>query len=150
MILTVLQFDLDLDDSQLPAVRRRIEERVEIRPSSYQAIERTTGLERQRLKAEAFGDILTEEQLNAFPEPSKSKIKSTIVALVLTELKFELHLSESQLPAVRKRLEERINPGKISSSVESVAMRTRWKLKEKDFADVLTESGLILWRLTQK
>ena len=150
LILTALQFDLDLDDSQLPVIRRRIEERVKIRASTYRDIESTVGPELQRLKAEALGDILTEEQLNAFPEHPKSRIKSTIISLVLTALKFDLHLADSHLPVVRKRLEERINPTGLSSSVESKAMRIRWSLKEKDFADVLTEPELTLWRFTQE
>jgi hypothetical protein len=149
MMVMALQFDLDLDDSQLPAVRRRIEERVKIR-ASYNDIERTVGPELQRLKAEGLSDILSEEQLNAFPEHPKSRIKSTVISLVLTALKFDLHLADSHLPMVRKRLEERINPTGLSSSVESKAMRLRWSLKEKDFADVLTEPELTLWRLTQE
>jgi beta-lactamase regulating signal transducer with metallopeptidase domain len=149
MMVMALQFDLDLEDSQLPAVRRRIEERVKIR-ASYRDIESTVGPELQRLKAEALGDILSEEQLNAFPEHPKSRIKSTIISLVLTALKFDLHLADSHLPVVRKRLEERINPTGLSSSVESKAMRIRWSLKEKDFTDVLTEPELTLWRFTQE
>ncbi len=150
MMLTALQFDLDLDESQLPAIRRRIEERVRIRPSTYNDIERTVGPELQRLKAEGLSDILSEEQLNAFPEHPKSRITSTIISLILTELKFDLHLADSHLPIIRKRLEERINPSGLSSSVESKAMRFRWGLKEKDVADVLSEPELTLWRLTQE
>lgn len=149
MMVMALQFDLDLNDSQLPSVRRRIEERVKIR-SSYDDIERIVGSELQRLKAEALSDILSEDQLSAFPEHPKSKIKSTIISLVLMALKFDLHLADSHLPVVRKRLEERINPGGLSSSVESKAMRIRWGLKEKDVADVLSEPELTLWRFTQE
>ena len=148
MMVMALQFDLDLDDSQIPAVRRRIEERVKIR-SSYD-IERTVGSELQRMKAEALGDILSEEELNRFPEHPQSRIKSTVISLILTALKFDLHLADSHLPVVRERLEERINPSGLSSSVESKAMRFRWGLKEKDFADVLSEPELVLWRFTQE
>lgn len=62
MMLAALQFDFDLDDSQLPAIRRRIEERVKVTPSTYRDIESTVGPELQRLRAEALGDILSEEQ----------------------------------------------------------------------------------------
>ena len=148
MMVMALQFDLDLDDSQLPAVRARIEERVEIK-SSYD-IERTVGSELQRMKAEALGDILSEEELNRFPEHPQSRIKSTVISLILTALKFDLHLADAHLPAVRKRLEEKINPSGLSRSVESRAMRSRWGLKEKDFADVLSEPELVLWRATQE
>lgn len=150
MILTALQFDLDLQDSQLPVVRRRIEERVSIRQSAYGDIESAVGRELQRLKAEAFGDILSQEQLNAFPEHPESRIKSTIISLILRELQFDLHLADSHLPAVRKRLEKLINPGQPSLSIEAKAMRMRWRLKEKDVADILTEPELVLWRLTQE
>lgn len=150
MILTALQFDLDLQDSQLPVVRRRIEERVSIRQSAYGDIENAVGRELQRLKAEAFGDILSQEQLNAFPEHPESRIKSTIISLILRELQFDLHLADSHLPAVRKRLEKLINPGQPSLSIEAKAMRMRWRLKEKDVADILTEPELVLWRLTQE
>lgn len=148
MMVMALQFDLDLDDSQLPAVRKRIEERVEIK-SSYD-IERTVGSELQRMKAEALGDILSEEELNRFPEHSQSRVKSAVISLILTALKFDLHLADSHLPALRKRLEEQINPGEHSRSVEARAMRSRWSLKEKDFADVLSEPERVLWRATQE
>ena len=150
LMLTTLQFDLDLDDSQLPAIRKRIEERVKVSPTMYGDVESSVGPQMQRLKADGLGDILTEKQLNAFPEHPKSKIKSTVVTLILTELKFDLHLADSHLPALRKRLEERVDVGGLSSSVVSKAMRLRWRLKEKDFADVLTESELVLWRYTQE
>lgn len=148
MMVMALQFDLDLDDSQMPAVRRRIEERVKI-GSAYD-IEKTVGLELQRLKAEAFGDLLSEEELNRFPEHPQSRVKSTVISLIMKALKFDLHLADSHLPAIRKRLEEQINPGTLSSSVESKAMRSRWGLKEKHVADVLSEPELVLWRLTQE
>jgi hypothetical protein len=148
MMVMALQFDLDLDDSQLPAIRRRIEERVKFK-SAYD-IERTVGSELQRMKAEALGDILSEEELNRFPEHPQSRIKSTVISLILTELKFDLHLADSHLPAIRKRLEEQINPSGLSRSVESRAMRSRWGLKEKHVADVLSEPELVLWRLTQE
>lgn len=148
MMVMALQFDLDLDDSQMPALRKRIEERVQI-GSAYD-IERTVGAELQRLKAEAFGDLLSEEQLNAFPEHPQARIKSTVISLMMTALRFDLHLAESHLPALRKRLEEQINPGALSSSVESKAMRSRWGLKEKQVADILSEPELVLWRLTQE
>lgn len=147
MVVMALQFDLDLDDAQMPAVRKRIEERVEIK-SSYD-IERTVGSELQRLKAEAFGDILSEEELNRFPEHSQSRVKSTVISLILTALKFDLHLADSHLPALRKRLEKQITPGTLSRSGEARAMRSRWGLKENHVADVLSEPELVLWRLTQ-
>ena len=113
-------------------------------------IERTVGSELQRMKAEALGDILSEEELNRFPEHPQSRIKSTVISLILTALKFDLHIADSHLPGIRKRLEEKINPGTLSRSVESRAMRSRWGLKEKDLADVLSEPELVLWRATQE
>ena len=150
MILTALQFDLDLQDSQLPVVRRRIEERINANPSGHNDIERTVGRDLQRLKAEDLADILPKEQLDQFVEHTKSSIKSTIITLILRELQFDLHLPDSQLPVVRKRLEERINPGPLNRSIDSAAMRIRWTLKAKDVADILTEPQLTLWRLTQE
>ena len=155
MVLTALQFDLDLQEAQLPVVRGRIEERVNPDPPKRftfvrDDIERTVAGYLQRLKAEDLTDILTKEQLDQFPERSKSRIKSTIVTLILTELQFDLHLPDSQLPIVRKRLEERINPDSLSYSIESAAMRIRWQIKAKDIADVLTEPQLTLWQFTQE
>jgi hypothetical protein len=149
MLLTALQFDLDLQDSQLPIVRKRLEERINPNPTKTSRMETTVGGILQRVKAEDLADILTKEQLNRFTEHPNSRIKSTMVTLILAVLKFDLHLADSQLPIVRKRLEERINPGPLSRSVESAAMRIRWKLKAEDFADILTEPQLTLWRLTQ-
>jgi hypothetical protein len=150
MILTALQFDLALQDSQFPVVRRRLEERITPDPTKTHDIESTVGRDRQRVQAEDLADILTKEQLNQFTEHTKGSIKSTIVTLILTVLQFDLYLQDSQLPIVRKRLEERINPGPLRRSIESAAMRIRWKLKAEDFADILTEPQLTLWRLTQE
>lgn len=155
MLLTALQFDLDLQQSQLPAVRKRVEERVNPDPSKPSSfirgdIERTVAGYLQRLKAEDLADILTKEQLDQFPERSKSRIKSTIITLILRELQFDLHLPDSQLPLVRKQLEEGINPGELNYSIESAAMRIRWKMKGDVVADVLTEPQRMLWRFTQE
>lgn len=155
MLQTSLQFDLDLQDSQLPVVRGRIEERVNpdrSKGSSFVRgdIERSVAGYLQRLKAEGLADILTKEQLDQFPERSKSEIKSTIITLILRELQFDLHLPDSQLPVIRKRLEERLNPGALSYSIESAAMRIRWQMEAKDVADVLTEPQRTLWRFTQE
>ena len=149
MILTALQFDLDLPDSQLPIVRRRIEERINTDVSIRRHIESTVGAKRQQLQANDFADILTKEQLKQHAEPTKSRVKSAIVSLILSILQFDLHLPDSQLPAVRKRLEERINPGPLKVTVETAAMHIHEKLQAKDFADVLTEPQQKLWRLTQ-
>ena len=153
MLLTALQFDLDLADSQLPIVRQRFEERINPDPTKASAIayrmESTVGGILQRAKAEDLADILTKEELNRFPEHPESRIKSTLVTLILAVLKFDLHLSDSQLPAVRERLEQRISPGSLTRSIESTALRTRWTLKVEDFADILTEPQQTLWRLTQ-
>lgn len=155
MLLTALQFDLDLQEAQIPVVRGRIEERVNSDRSDRFSfvrgdIERSVAGYLQRLKAEGLIDILTKEQLEQFPERSKSRIKSTIITLILRELQFDLHLPDSQLPIIRKRLEERINLGALRYSIETAAMRIRWQMEEKEIADILTEPQLTLWRFTQE
>ena len=155
LLLTALQFDIDLQDAQLPAVRQRIEERVKPDPEKRSSftrgdIERTVAGYLQPLKAEGLADILTKDQLEQFPDRSKDKIQSTLITLILRELQFDLHLTNSQLPTIRKRLEELIGPRDLSYSIETAAMRIRWQLKEKDIADVLTEPQRILWQFTQE
>jgi hypothetical protein len=150
LVLTALQFNLDVEESQLPALRARVDERVNPDPKRSYYLESKAGQIRQKLQAQQLADVLTQEQLNRRAEHTKSRVKSAMVSLILTVMQFDLQLQDSQLPMLRRRLEDKINPGRVERSIEDTAMRVRRKLKAEDFADILTESQRTLWRFTQE
>ena len=150
LLMTALQFELEFPDSKLPIIRKRLEDRIKsITPSSNSFIERTVGGSLQNIKANDLADILTKEELTQRVDVTAQQIKSTIVDMLLKILEFDLHLTKSQLPALRKRLEQRGYPKSIQSSITEAAVRVRWNLKQEDFADILTEHQKHLWPLTQ-
>ena len=94
--------------------------------------------------------ILTKEQLGEYVEHSKTRFKSTLIDMLLTALQFDLDLQDSQLPVIRRRLEERINPNPTNTSrMETTVGGILQRVKAEDFADILTEPQVTLWRLTQ-
>lgn len=92
--------------------------------------------------------VLTKEQFAHYTEHEQSRLKSTVVDMLLTALAFDLDLPDAQLPVVRRRVEERVNPDSSNRSsfvrgdIERTVAGYLRRLKSEDLADILTKEQL--------
>jgi hypothetical protein len=94
-------------------------------------------------------ELLTEDQLKQYYAAREKRFKDAVVSMMLLGLKFELHLTEDQLPAVQKQLMENIKINRSSLLVEDTVRSQRTQLKPEVLSDLLTEPQKILWESTQ-
>ena len=95
--------------------------------------------------------VLTAEQLKEFDKFRTAKQKAAVVTMMLAVLQYELHLQDSQIPAVRKELGKQMGSLTVTmqNGIDSAVQQYRMKLRVEDFSEVLTEPQMDLWNSSQ-
>lgn len=110
---------------------------------------RGSQLRSEEIWKKTTASVLNADMLKKYDEHRKKKLKDSVVDMMLAALKYELHLKESQIPEVRKRLDKHIKITTTQIYVESIISQFRQQLKTEDFKDVLTPPQLDLWESSQ-
>ncbi|MFK7821554.1 MAG: hypothetical protein AB8G99_22760 [Planctomycetaceae bacterium] len=107
------------------------------------------GVEEEEIWKETKSKVLTKDQLKQYSSERSKRLQKTIVEMLVLGLKCELHLTEQQLPAIRKRLMEHISVNQTTVFAEDIVRTHRPQIKAETLADLLTKPQLVLWESSQ-